>query len=462
MAQKVSVRGFPIAFDGLSCCSNAKDPLDILKKASASSAFHDAEARFDPPKCHPRTRIAVLAKIMDWILARDEETRDALIMWLTGAAGAGKSSIAQSIVENCLKESDGLILACFFFNRSDSTRNHARLLATTLAYQIYRALPAIQSQITAVINDDPLIVTKNLDYQFTTLIMEPLQALHKFGQLTQTQPRRLIVLDGLDECISRTSQVSILNVISNAVRTFKLPVVFLIASRPEHDIRETFSSAEMVGVHTCVMLDDRYKPDEDIRIFLNDSIRRIKEKHPFRRMISTTWPGEEVIETLVAKSSGQFIYPATVIKFIDSIRHRPDHRLEMVLKLRATGHEKPFEQLDMLYRHILSCIDREIIGKVLTMFGYIFTWPKFETYGTMISINHFMPLDDGELSILLCDLGALVQLNKVRSGISSVRVWHASLVDFFSDRERSQEFYIDVQDTFTRIVTRCLQIIPSA
>jgi len=150
------------------------DPLEILKEATSSNAFYDAEARFDPPKCHPRTRTAVLEKIMDWILAQDSETRDALIMWLTGPAGAGKSSIAQNIIQKCLKKSDSLVLASFFFNRSDSARNHSQPLVATLAYQIYRALPAIRSQIRCVIEDDHFIFTKTLECQLTTLIMEPL------------------------------------------------------------------------------------------------------------------------------------------------------------------------------------------------------------------------------------------------------------------------------------------------
>ena len=58
---------------------------------------------------------------MDWVHRTDWETWYRYILWLTGAAGAGKSAIAQSIIELCLVQ--GLIIASFFFNRSDSTRN---------------------------------------------------------------------------------------------------------------------------------------------------------------------------------------------------------------------------------------------------------------------------------------------------------------------------------------------------
>jgi hypothetical protein len=35
----------------------------------ATDAFHNSGERFDPPKCHPNTRVAVLAEIMQWIEA---------------------------------------------------------------------------------------------------------------------------------------------------------------------------------------------------------------------------------------------------------------------------------------------------------------------------------------------------------------------------------------------------------
>ena len=40
---------------------------DILYRETAAAAFHNSKERFDPPKCHPNTRLAVLEKIMKWI-----------------------------------------------------------------------------------------------------------------------------------------------------------------------------------------------------------------------------------------------------------------------------------------------------------------------------------------------------------------------------------------------------------
>ena len=52
---------------------------------------------------------------MNWVLGK--ENTNSLILWLNGAAGAGKSAIAQRIAELC-HEAD-ILLATFFFSRSD-------------------------------------------------------------------------------------------------------------------------------------------------------------------------------------------------------------------------------------------------------------------------------------------------------------------------------------------------------
>ena len=82
---------------------------------------------------------------------------------------------------------------------------------------------------------------------------------------------RLIILDGLDEVIDRQEQTRILEAISNVLRRNHLPVIFLIASRPEQEISYAFSTQSLAGLTSRLLLDDTFHPDEDIRIFLVDS-----------------------------------------------------------------------------------------------------------------------------------------------------------------------------------------------
>jgi len=73
---------------------------------------------------------------MNWIRSSDIDDCDvnAVIMWIYGKSGAGKSAIAQTIADCC--DVQRLLLASFFFSRLDPSRNNPKSLITTIAYQI--------------------------------------------------------------------------------------------------------------------------------------------------------------------------------------------------------------------------------------------------------------------------------------------------------------------------------------
>ena len=185
---------------------------EILHRTTATAAFHNSREHFDPPKCHPNTRLAILNKIKRWI--EWEGDLDSFVLWVYGPAGAGKSVIAQTIAEMCEKEM--LLLASFFFSRNDPSRSNANSLIATIAYQITLNLPHIQEAILGIIERDPLIFTKSLIVQFMSLIVALLQALAEAGFFSKPTSCRLVIIDGLDECSDPKVQRNILEVIGNA------------------------------------------------------------------------------------------------------------------------------------------------------------------------------------------------------------------------------------------------------
>jgi len=435
------------------------EPFIILKGAVAHTAFHNSAARSDPPRCLPNTRIAVLNKIMDWLRRRDSDTWDFFIMWLTGAAGAGKSAIAQSFIELCVDLND-LVIASFFFGRSDGTRNHAGAFVATLAYQIYDSVPDVRPAILSVIDSDPFIFTRSLEYQFLELIAKPLNKFLSSGIPWGFRSCRVIVIDGLEECLDREAQQRILWTISKAIREFNLPVLFLIASRPEHDINVAFGSTEMTGIYARLYLDESYNPDDDIRIFLEHSFEDIKNNHPYNSYLPKLWPTPPVVESLVQRSSGQFIYPATVVRYVRSIRHQPRHRLDVTMNLRPPQGDLPFAQLDAIYCLILSTA-RDIKQVLYALSVYSHGLVQNSSY---FNISQFMSLDDeSDLDILFCDIQALVSVEIVEGHdgeeIKTLKVLHASLNDYLMDPTRSQEFFIDIQTYRTEHIANILRYI---
>ncbi|KDR73104.1 hypothetical protein GALMADRAFT_15993, partial [Galerina marginata CBS 339.88] len=324
--------------------------IELLLDAASPSAFHNSGERFDHPKCYPNTRTAILAEIMDWIVGKIGWER--CIMWLYGAAGAGKSAIAQTIAELC--RANGTLLASFFFSRSDPKRNNVRPLAASLAYQVAVNVPEARSLIESVVENDPAIFEQSFQAQFKALIVDPLMHINKSGISSRAIPY-VIMFDGLDECGDPNVQRHILETTAalSPDKNF-IHLMFMFSSRAEQDVRLTFSTTALEQVTTRIALDDTYQSKADIRKYLEGSFFEMKNTHLQKELIPPTWPEPNDISLLVDKSSGQFIYPATVIRYISSSRYTPMSSLEIILGLRPTRGGAPFAELDALYRDVLS------------------------------------------------------------------------------------------------------------
>jgi len=381
-------------------------------------------------------------------------------MWLYGGAGAGKSAIAQTLAERC--DAEGRLPGSFFFGRSDGTRNHAKFLIPTIACQIYASIPEVRDDIASVINNDPLIFSKSLLIQLMSLVIQPLK------HLGDTVSQHVIIIDGLDECVDCTSQVTILRTLFDAIQKHKCRIRFLVASRPEHDIVNAFSSENVEVVLARLVLDDKYKPLEDIELFLHDKFKDITKTHPFRNLIPKEWPGDDAVKEITKKSSGQFIYASVVVKYVESIRHRPEDRLAIVRNLRPRqgDSDMPFAELDALYSHILSSIENP--SHVVEILSFVIHQAQIHdpinVFGSDISVNDIEEIHDlepGSLQILLCDLGALVSVGIIDPGLESINVLHASILDFLVDPSRSNNLHIPGSLLITKHVTNCLRLLSS-
>jgi len=291
---------------------------------------------------------------MQWL---DDPSNQALIMWIFGPAGAGKSAIAQSIADFCF-HSDNLA-ASFFFSRNSAGRNNSVQFITTLAYQILHSIPETRKAVTKALKDSfSLLLSHSLDAQAHTLITRPLNdATSRIGdtEVLKSWPK-LVIIDGLDECGEPKDQQYLLEVLSTMAKRLSYPLLFLVASRPEQVIRDAFNRDPLRGLTTRLALDDAYEPDSDIKMFLRSKFDKIRQSHPAGGDLPNPWPSREELRRLVEKSSGQFIYASTVIKFVDSPHHLPQDRLNIVFGIAPPELATPFAELDALYDQIFSSV----------------------------------------------------------------------------------------------------------
>ncbi len=95
-----------------------------------------------------------------------------------------------------------------------------------------------------------------------------------------------------------------------------------------------FRSSQIPKTTRSLPLDDHYLPDHDIRLFLADIFRSVKETHPSNGLLDADWPTPTLIEETVIKSSGQCIYAAVIMKFISSSHLHPPQQLNIIRGLR--------------------------------------------------------------------------------------------------------------------------------
>ena len=421
--------------------------MEILGSAIAPGAFHNSSERYDPPKCHPSTRVAVLKHIMAWI---NDLEKLCFFMWLYGPAGAGKSAIAQSIAELCYNAN--LLAASFFFSRTAVGRSDESRLIPTLVYQLCVSMPPIRKYVEDIIQKDPLILSRSLEAQIRSLIIDPLRRalLDEKDTICLRSGPKLIIIDGLDECGTSNVQRYILSVLATAMQEIPLPISFLIASRPEQMIRDAFHAEPVCSMTKRLALDDSYRPDDDIKLYLQSKFDEIKKNHPLRNLLPPEWPSDSEIVRLVQKSSGQFIYASTVMKYLDSPYHWPTDRLDIIFGLSNPGIDTPFAELDALYIHIFSTVKN--IKRAFEILGFLLLRPHnyMRTETGLITpapglLEDLFFLRHGDIYIILSDLHSIMHIPTpdADSTSSMIHIFHASLGDFLLDKSRSATFYID-------------------
>ena len=104
-----------------------------------------------------------------------------------------------------------------------------------------------------------------------------------------------------------------------------------------------------------VVLDELFDPGRDIRVFLQDGFAKICSENSIPSNVEQPWPSESIIDLLVKRSSGHFIYATTVLKFVGADFCSPMKQLELVLKPDPMA----FSDLDQLYTQILSVYPSE-------------------------------------------------------------------------------------------------------
>ena len=245
------------------------------------------------------------------------------------AVGGRKTAIGRTITKWC--EEEGILLGEFFFSRADGTGAQLASLALTLAYRM--AVQDAKKGTSDVVNHDPLIFLAPPAIQLEKLVMahgtyEPRFVRHRFLCHHSRWARR--------DARQMTNRA--LNVISETLYQLNPTLRILICCRPEPAIVTAFNDTDssLKNISTIISLN----VDADADAFLVEKFKRTKKQLPQPPVAD--WPIAESIDYLVIKASGQFIFAATVERYVCSPKHRHQAvaRLKHVLDLTLVSHIK--------------------------------------------------------------------------------------------------------------------------
>ncbi|RXW15216.1 hypothetical protein EST38_g10637 [Candolleomyces aberdarensis] len=456
--------------------SGSIDGWKTLMQHTAPNALHNSSARYDAPKCDEDTRVDVISGIMGWIKDRNGPQR---LLCMTGAAGSGKSALQQSIAECCAGRH--ILGAAYFISAADASRNGAFTIVPTIAYQLGLNHPILQHTIAAAVDHDPLIFTRSLQTQMDVLIVRPFESLRRSEQCDLSTFPYAILIDGLDECNGEPStaatlrhvnattkckaedrQAELLTAIKTSLLNTDLPFRIFIASRPEWAIRtalDTGGYLKELAYH--IQLSDQYDATEDMCRFLRKRFQSIGLS-----IGDPHWFTEGNIETLARAGSGQFVYVATVFKYVSERRASPVHRLKTVLNWRPDDGQvtRPFEALDMLYTNIVlnakeayeavdthSGRDFLLLFKILIL--VVLDCSAHDHFGTILN------LERNAWGIFTSDLHSLVYFKEPYPYWTCFTAYHKSLRDFMGQASRARELFVPEARAYTHLAKCCMRYI---
>ncbi|XP_006463207.1 hypothetical protein AGABI2DRAFT_186861 [Agaricus bisporus var. bisporus H97] len=433
-----------------------------LLKETIPGAASDSSARDPPPQCHPGTRLAILERCIHFVTNCTGKQK---IRWVVGFAGVGKSAIMQSVAD-----SPNLRVTCYvsiFF--SINGRNDGTKAIITLSYQLAAKSAPYRQFIECEIARDPSLLRSSMRVQFEKLIINPFI---QNPQLSSAH-RIVFIIDGLDECNDKTTQLELLRLISDfCIKYPSSPLVWLIASRPETHITSFFARADVMPAYEKEEIQvDSDDGRADVEKFLREKLEEIKggsnsfDPH-------SKWPEAKDFWKLAEAAGGLFAYADTVTKYIGDLNvGSPVSQFSDVLKVidnhPMTGilrEEHPMALLDALYARILSKVPAKVsVHARKLILSLASNWDFALERGTFVELCNWLAMTPDEAYAAVNQLQSLLRTPKRdQAHLEKLEPFHKSFIDYVSDSSRSN-FFTDMRREAQQLETECaLRVLTEA
>ncbi|KAF5357011.1 hypothetical protein D9756_006533 [Leucocoprinus leucothites] len=442
----------PVMIETMISNTNGESVLQTLKPYTEPRADKDSSDRYPPPSCDEGTRIQIRTKLLESL---QNPNRRFNMTWLRGSAGTGKSAVAQTFAQEC--EARNYYGGGYFFSRPRGW-NKYRTVIPSIAYQLALHCPAYKSALTSQLTNDPQLLDKSPPVQFKQLIIHPfltIQASHRHRRDASLGPF-LVVLDGLDECETKSAQCELIELIADAVRVHKdLPIVWLICSRPEEHLQYAFAEVVECGREELVIDADCV---EDVKRFLRGGLAEIRAKN--RSAVPSEWPSEYEFNIVERAVNGLFVFGSAVLKEIaesaDPVR-RLSSLLSFLKGLEGASTAGRLHALDSFYTRILEEVPETIFPTTWHILAVFIHMPWRHKLGSTQALCNFFRIDQVTFYAALRQLHSVISIPAPKdAGETPLEFYHTSFEDFLLDHQRSGKFYISRQKALVEVIKSIL------
>lgn len=386
------------------------------------------------PRCWEETRREYLVPAMEFIFSEDP-TRN--ILWLSGAAGSGKTTISVTLSDACEEYCRSIQV---FFERGKSDPSY---VIRTIANKLACLHNSVAKYILRAFEQNRNITNSTLDKQFEKLLLEPLRSCAR-----DIVDPIVVFLDALDECGTIEQRRELLHLLKTHFTMLPPKFRFVITSRPINDIVQNLSSDDHI-----LHMELDHKSDvarSDVAAYVKREMRDALGKESVKVQAL-----DEKLQALAHTADGLFVWASTAVRMVIN----SDNCRQVFEKLVDDPRSIDVDGIDSLYTTVLEesgiswhyTASREQFTSIL---GTVLLAKEAMTSGV---IEAFLGLDADAADRTLSRLKAVLSYENGQP----VRLHHASFADYLLSIERSgsHPWHIDESEQKQAVTERCFEVM---
>jgi hypothetical protein len=407
--------------------------------------------------CLPNTRTKTLDELANWLNNPD----GARSLFVLGGAGVGKSSVAHSIALRFKKL--GRLAAFFRFDLNFQKDRHPGSVLPTVARSLADWSSEYKQALVDVLRKDSQLANiTDVKEQWSQLIVLPTRQMKLFGP-------SLIVINAFDECtggapgygVSGLSQSrrALLQCLTEGVLDLPANMRVLVTSRWETDVSIALRNTSLFKPFRLDEMKDEAK--NDIKAYIRYRFDKLEEEE-LEYLDHPEHLNDSALVGLVNRSEGLFQWAFTACELMLSGMNTVGMSLdERLLQIGYVNENQRNNALDDLYTKVLlrafGSAGEAAIEDIRSILGQIITAQQPLSINEHKQLRRSSENTSNKIQRILRELGAV--LDGTMNTTSLVRPFHTSFQDFLISRDRSHDWYVDVQKEHMEMAKRCLIIM---